>query len=207
MMQPAREIQRLLAGILVMLGLVGSIAAYWVVAGPETILEREDNPRLVEQRAGILRGSIVDRDGTVLVSSTETKPGTVIRETISSLDWFPTMLAVAGIERPEGVLIRGRSFLPLLRGEQVAWNNDLYAEYSMKHGAQTHMRAYRTPQWKLMIDFLNEGRMELYDLVRDPAETTNLADSQDPAILKVKDQLAKRIREQMRQLNDPALKQ
>ena len=61
------------------------------------------------------------------------------------------------------------------------------------------------PQWKLMIDFLNKGRSELYDLVGDPAETTNLADSEDPAILEVKKKLEARILEKMRELDDPAL--
>ncbi len=134
------------------------------------------------------------------------KPGTVITETVSSLDWYPTLLAVAGVELPAGLLIRGHSFLPLLRGEKVDWNNDLYAEYSMKHGAQTHMRAYRTTKWKLMQDFNNEGRAELYNLENDPAETTNLIDSEDPEAQRVKQLLSAKILEKMREINDPVLK-
>ena len=135
------------------------------------------------------------------------KPGTVITETVSNLDWYPTLLAVAGVALPPDVLIRGRSFLPLLRGEKVDWNNDLYAEYSMKHGAQTHMRAYRTTKWKLMRDFNNPGRAELYDLENDPAETTNLIDSQDADVQRVKQRLSEKILEKMREINDPALKE
>lgn len=132
-------------------------------------------------------------------------PNTEITQTISNLDWYPTLLGIAGVRVPEEVLIRGRSFLPLLRGEQVDWDNSLYAEYSMKHGAQTHMRAYRTPQWKLMIDFLNKGRAELYDLQKDPTETTNLIDSPDPAVQEIRRRLGKRIRDRMREIGDDAL--
>ncbi len=42
----------------------------------------------------------------------------------------------------------------------------------MRHGSTTDMRGYRTPEWKLMIDFANEGRAELYDLRNDPADIT-----------------------------------
>ena len=133
------------------------------------------------------------------------KPGTVVKQTITSLDWYPTLLSIAGVELPEGVTIRGRSFLPILRQERIDWDNDMFCEYSMKHGAQTHMRAVRTPKWKLMIDFLNTGRAELYDLEKDPAETTNLIDSDDLNVNKVKTELRERILHTMRTINDPAL--
>ena len=103
------------------------------------------------------------------------KPGTVVGETCSSLDWYPTLVALAGAELPKGETIRGRSLLPLLRGEKVAgWNNDFYAEYSMRVYCRTDIRSYRTPQWKLVRDFLNPRLDELYDLEHDPAESKNL---------------------------------
>lgn len=134
------------------------------------------------------------------------KPGTVVTQTVSNLDWFPTLLAAAGVNVPKNVTIRGRNTLPLLRGESIVWDNDFYCEYSMKHGAQTHMRAIRTPQWKLMRDFLNTGRAELYNLEKDPSETTNLIDSTDPKVQKVRESLEAKILNIMRALNDPALK-
>ena len=85
------------------------------------------------------------------------------------------------------------------------FRNDLYAEYSMKHGAQTHMRAWRTPEWKLMIDFANEGRAELYDLTNDPQEHENLIESSDPPAQAARKALEAKIRARMKELNDPAL--
>jgi len=135
------------------------------------------------------------------------KPGTVIPQTLSNLDWYPTILAIAGVEVPQDVLVRGRSFLPLLEGKEIPdWDNDLYAEYSMHHGARVHMRAVRTPKWKLVRDFLNRERDELYNLEKDPTETTNLIHDASPETQQVIQTLHGKILAKMRQLNDPALK-
>lgn len=132
-------------------------------------------------------------------------PGTVINKTVTNLDWFPTLLEIAGVELPAELTVRGRSFAALLNDKQpsIPWNNDLYAEYSMKHGAQTDMRAYRTPNWKLMIDFKNEGRAELYDLKRDPGETTNLIESENSRIAEVRNELRERLRQELVEIGDP----
>lgn len=101
--------------------------------------------------------------------------GQKIEQTVSNLDWYPTILELAQISIPKNVVIRGRSFLPLLMGEQPSdWDNGLYAEYSTRHQSRTHMRMYRTPEWKLVRDYLNPGRDELYHLANDPEERTNL---------------------------------
>lgn len=106
------------------------------------------------------------------------EPGTIINATVTNLDWFPTLLAMAGVERPADIKIRGRNIVPVLKGTAPSdWNNDLYAEYSTHHQSHTHMRAYRTERWKLVRDFLNPERDELFDLDADPAETTNLITS------------------------------
>ena len=131
--------------------------------------------------------------------------GTVIHETISNLDWFPTIVELAGSRIPKGTIVRGHSLVPVLRGEAKSWDNDFYAEYSTKHQSHTHMRMYRTAEWKLIRDFLNSGRDELYDLRHDPAEQHNLIDSTDPEVPKVIANLHARILEQMRAINDPVL--
>jgi choline-sulfatase len=107
-------------------------------------------------------------------------PGTVVDGTVTNLDWYPTILAMAGVSGPRGATIRGRSIVPLLDAatkggrRNRGWDNDLYAEYSQHHYVTTEMRAYRTPEWKLVRDFRNAGRDELYHLASDPEERTNL---------------------------------
>jgi penicillin-binding protein A len=68
-MEFVREIERLLIGILMTLVVIGVMVAYWAAVGQETILQRDDNARRFEQRASIVRGEIVDRNGTTLVRS------------------------------------------------------------------------------------------------------------------------------------------
>ena len=124
---------------------------------------------------------------------------------MTNLHWSPTLLKMASVTEPRDLVIHGRSIVPLLQGKKVAWDDDLFAEYSMHHGARTQMRAYRTPQWKLMVDLINPGLEELYHLQGDPAETRNLIASDDPEIRLVRERLRIRLHETMRRLNDPAL--
>lgn len=131
-------------------------------------------------------------------------PGTTITRTVNNLDWFPTLLAMAGVD-PSVVEKRGRNMLPLLRGESLEWDDDLYAEYSPHHGVRAHMRAWRTPRWKLVRDFLNPERDGLYDLHNDPQQRHSLVDDARREVRTAKRRLHERIIEKMRQLNDPVL--
>lgn len=134
------------------------------------------------------------------------KAGSKIEQTFGSLDIYPTLLAMAGLKPPEGEIIRGRNAVPLLKGQNIDnWDNDFYAEYSMHHYCKTHLRAWRTPEWKLVRDFLNPHRDELYNLKDDPGETTNLIRREDPATQKIIAQLHQKIIARMKQINDPAL--
>ena len=118
-------------------------------------------------------------------------PGSTVDETITNLDWFPTLLAMAGLEPKEDVLLHGDNFLPLLEGQSIPWDNTFYGEYGMHHGAFCDMRAYRTPEWKLMRDFRRPGMDELYDLKNDPGETKNLID--DPAFEAIRMELSQKL--------------
>jgi len=133
------------------------------------------------------------------------KPGSKVEQTVSNLDWFPTLLEMAGVELPANVNIHGKSIVPILQGQDVDWNNEFYAEYSTKHQSQTHMRMIRTPEWKLIRDFLNEGRDELYHLTDDPAEADNLISSDSPQVKAVIKELDAKILEKMKSINDPVL--
>ena len=133
------------------------------------------------------------------------KPGTRIERTVSNLDWFPTLLAMCQVKAPAETIIRGHDFSPFLQGKQVPWDDDLYAEYSMHHGATTHMRTWRTPRWKFMKDFANPGREELYDLQDDPHEMTNLASAKGKLHIRTRERLLDKIRRKMQAINDPAL--
>ena len=67
------------------------------------------------------------------------------------------------------------------------------------------MRMYRTPEWKLVRDFLNPDRDELYHLTEDPAEATNLVRSNSSRIRGVIDDLHTKIVDRMQQNGDKIL--
>ncbi len=133
-----------------------------------------------------------------------TKPGTIIDRSVTQLDWFPTLLAITGAEPVGG--LRGRNLVPLLKGEASDWSDDLYIEYSPHNGLRADMRCVRTKDWKLVLNFLEPFRNELYHLQADPHEEHNLFESDRTDAQTARQQLRKRILEHMRQLNDPLLK-
>jgi uncharacterized sulfatase len=156
------------------------------------------------QRPNMYDNSI--RVPTAVVWPGVVKPGTRITETVRNIDWYPTLVEIAGGKLPDGETIRGRSIVPLLKGQAEGWHNDFYAEYSTHHQSRTDMRMYRTPEWKLIRDFLDRGRDELYDLRKDPEERTNLINSEDPKVHAVVRDLHAKLLAKMRESNDPVLR-
>lgn len=111
-MRSTREINRLLIGVLGGFAFVALAAAYWAIFGMDTILTREDNPRLFEAEAAILRGDIVDRSDHILVTSTLEANGRVSRnyaypETSSALGYYSLRYGTAGAEAAYNSLLRG----------------------------------------------------------------------------------------------------
>lgn len=157
---------------------------------------------------GVTRPNMFDtslRVPTLIRWPGEIRPGSQYTPTFSNLDWYPTLLAMAGVEPDENAELRGKNYLPVLRGARIRWDNRLYGEYSIHHYAQSHLRMMRTPEWKLILDFENEGRDELYNLADDPEEKRNLIDDTRPDVVDMKVNLDRMIRERMAQLNDSAL--
>ena len=174
---------------------------HWVLN--ETPPATENIPR--GQRPNMYDHSL--RVPTIVRWPGTTKPGALIDRTVTSLDWYPTIVAMAQQELPQDSTIRGRSFVPLLKGDAAPdWNDDLYAEYSTHHQSRTHMRMYRTRRWKLVRDFLNAGRDELYDLQSDGAESNNLINSENDEHQRVRRELDAKILAAMHTVDDDVLK-
>jgi len=157
------------------------------------------------QRPNMYDNSI--RVPTAVVWPGVVEPDTVIERTVSNLDWYPTIVEMAGASLPGGETIRGRNITPLLRGEDATgWEDDFFAEYSTHHQSRTEMRMWRTKKWKLVRDFLDPTRDELYDLEHDPEETLNRIDSPAGEVMAAIEELHAKIIAHMRATNDPLLK-
>lgn len=94
----------------------------------------------------------------------------------------------------------------MLKGENITdWENAYYGEYSTLHQSNTHMRCWRTDEFKLIRDYLNPDRDEFYDLRNDPEETTNLIGTRDPRLKAVIAEFDGLIRKRMTAVGDPHL--
>jgi N-acetylglucosamine-6-sulfatase len=80
----------------------------------------------------------------------------------------------------------GRSFLPLVRGDELPWRNHfLYVYYWEKNFPQTPTTfALRTPTHKYITYYGLWDADELYDLEADPDESVNLITDPAQASLK-----------------------
>lgn len=100
----------------------------------------------------------------------KTKPGSVSADLVMNLDFAETFLDVAGEKTPADM--QGRSFKPLLLGEQLAdWRKSVYYryyEFPQPHHVQPHY-GVRTERHKL-IYFPQLDEWELFDLAKDPSE-------------------------------------
>jgi len=104
-----------------------------------------------------------------------TKPGSVCRWPVISNDFMPTMLAMAGLAPRPGQVIDGASLVPLLEGRDRLERDTLTWYYPTYHHS-TPAVAIRQGDWKL-IEFHEDGRLELYNLAEDIGESNNLADA------------------------------
>jgi choline-sulfatase len=138
-------------------------------------------------------------------------PGTVqagfaVDEPVTTLDWFPTILSFAGIAPDDGLKIRGRDLSGMLCGEAGGLKDGIFLQYQMWDWNQTgaDLRAYRTEEWKLAVDFKKTVPNELYHLSVDPDETVNLY-GRDEEMHKVETRLFTLMIKEMRQIDDPSL--
>ena len=104
------------------------------------------------------------------------KDKSVVDEQCLNIDLAPTILDMAGIEKP--TYMQGESMLGLLSGEiNNKWRKSFLFEYykdtEWPHAGPNQV-AVRTNTFKLVDSFLENDIDELYDLVNDPGEMNNL---------------------------------
>ena len=106
------------------------------------------------------------------------KPGSTCDEPVSSVDLYPTLLELAGVNRPEAQTLDGVSLVPALRGAAALKRPRLFWHFPCYVGRATPASAVREGDFKLIEFFEDGGHVELYNLRADPNEERNLAASQ-----------------------------
>jgi arylsulfatase A-like enzyme len=103
------------------------------------------------------------------------RPGSVCTEPVTSTDFYPTMLQMAGLPlRPEQH-IDGVSLVPLLKNKGKLDRKALYWHYPHYHGSGNRPGgAIRAGDYKL-LEWYENGAVELYNLRDDIGEKNDLA--------------------------------
>ncbi len=151
--------------------------------------------------------------------------GKAVDAMISQIDIFPTICDVLGIDKPEW--LQGNSFLPVVKGEKESVNDAIFTEINY-HASYEPQRSVRTERWKYIKRFSDREKVVLpncdqgfskdvwvehqdwpysqemlFDLIYDPAETSNLAEN--PKYKDVLAGLRKQLGGWMHKTNDPLL--
>ena len=111
-----------------------------------------------------------------------TQAGSVNDSTpVISVDYFPTILEMAGAPAPRPGAVDGESLTPLLKGGSGLRRDAIYWHYPHYHpGSATPYSAVREGDWKL-IEFYEDRHVELYNLRAEIGEKTELS-NQHPEI-------------------------
>ena len=124
-----------------------------------------------------------------------TAPGSSCDAPVIGLDFYPTILEIAGAKKPKGHILDGQSIVTLLNKEDPAfdiqyskfnkraifWHFPAYLQGKAEGARDPYFRtrpgaAVRMGHFKL-IEYFEDGALELYNLKDDIAERNNLAET------------------------------
>lgn len=116
------------------------------------------------------------------------KPGVTISTPVSSPDYFATLLEAAELKVEPEQVMDGVSLMPVLRGDELPeralfWH---YPHYGNQGGAPS--AAIRRGRYKL-IEWIEDGRVELYDLEKDIGEQQDLSKDQTTRVVNLQNEL------------------
>lgn len=102
--------------------------------------------------------------------------GTESAEPVISMDFFPTILDAAGVERSPDVPLDGESLMPLLEGRGNLERDAIYFHYPNYafHEENRLGGAIRMGDYKLIL-FYDDDSVELYNLAEDISESNDLS--------------------------------
>ena len=147
------------------------------------------NAPLAEGKGWMYEGGT--REPLFIIWPDVTQAGTVCEEPVTSPDFYPTLLEMAGLPVCPEQHTDGLSLAPLLRGERDSLDREAIYWHYPHYGNQggTPGSSLRAGDWKL-IEFFEDGRLELYNLCDDPGERHNLVESEPDRAAKLQALLA-----------------
>jgi arylsulfatase A-like enzyme len=114
------------------------------------------------------------REPTIIRAPGVTKAGSISNEPIVSMDFFPTMLELAGLPPKPNLHADGLSIVPVLKGKKGK-TRPLYWHYPHYHGSTWRPGASIRDGDLKLIKFYDYEKVELYNLKNDPSESKDLS--------------------------------
>jgi arylsulfatase A-like enzyme len=116
-----------------------------------------------------------------IIAGPGVKAGVVVQTPAMPTDVYPTLLSLAGIELRPAQHRDGVNLRPLLGGSGRIARDAIFVHFPHYHGSGSRpSSAVRAGDWKL-VEWLEDGRVEMYNLDKDPGETRDMA-AEDPAM-------------------------
>lgn len=115
----------------------------------------------------------------IIKSPNMKEPGSDCDVPVISTDFYPTILAATGQPPRPHQHVDGESLMPLLSGTGAIDREALYWHYPHynQHPESFPASVIRSGRWKL-IELLETGKLELYNLVDDIGERNDLAETE-----------------------------
>ncbi len=134
-----------------------------------------NNGNLREGKTWLYEGGI--RENLIMRWPAKIKAGSNNNAPVSSIDFFPTFLELAGAKQPANQKVDGISILPLITAGVKPTRDELYWHNPAETGKAVNKMSsvIRKGDFKL-LHFYQGNRLELYDLKNDPEERKNLAE-------------------------------
>lgn len=126
------------------------------------------------------------------------RAGSVSRQVLSMMDWFPTLTAAAGVAPGNSLPFDGTNLWPAISAERPAPRDDIY--FVVENQGIMRFAAHHQ-EWKLVREVTrSDGKAQnrLFRIEEDPEERNNLAEKEPRLVA----ELTRRI-EQWRQLHPP----
>jgi arylsulfatase A-like enzyme len=115
----------------------------------------------------------------------------ICREPVYLADLFPTLVELTGLHAEPQVQLDGQSLTPLLKDPSASLKRDaLYFHFPHYYVTTAPVSAIRAGDWKL-LEYLEDNRLELYNLHDDLQESKNLASEQAAKANELHSQLAR----------------
>ncbi|WP_372947634.1 sulfatase [Mariniphaga sp.] len=119
-------------------------------------------------------------------------PGRISEQPVVSMDFFTTLLSLAGIQHEKN---DGVNLLPILAEEKNISRNELFWHFPHYHGSGWKPgSAIRKGDWKLVIHY-ESNHIELFNLAEDPGETKDISGNFPEKLIELKILLEEKLAE------------